>query len=195
MAQDPCCRPASGAADRSGYGGPVTTPDWDRRLTETWASLDESDEAGFHARIDALVAELPADDPVGCYARGGALDSTGHPDRAVPLYREALRRGLPVSYRRQATISLASSLRNLDRAGEAVELLAAELATGAPELTDAVRGFLALALVDAGREREAVGVALTALAPHVPRYRRSLTNYARELVAPDQDGHDDDRHN
>jgi hypothetical protein len=35
--------------------------------------------------------------------------------------------------------------------------------------------------VDTGREREAVSVALTALAPHLPRYQRSLANYAREL--------------
>jgi hypothetical protein len=46
-----------------------------------------------------------------------------------------------------------------------------------------VRAFLALALVDAGREREAVAHALTALAPHLPRYQRSLANYARELGA------------
>jgi hypothetical protein len=46
------------------------------------------------------------------------------------------------------------------------------------ELDDAVRGFLALALVDVGREREAVTLALTALAPHLPRYQRSLANYA-----------------
>ena len=42
--------------------------------------------------------------------------------------------------------------------------------------------FLALALVDAGREREAVSVALGALAPHLVRYERSLGNYARMLV-------------
>ena len=35
--------------------------------------------------------------------------------------------------------------------------------------------------VDAGREREAASIALAALAKHLPRYERSLTNYAREL--------------
>jgi tetratricopeptide repeat protein len=44
-----------------------------------------------------------------------------------------------------------------------------------------MRGFLALALVDVGREREAVSHALTALAPHLPRYQRSLGNYAQLL--------------
>ncbi|MPZ27499.1 MAG: tetratricopeptide repeat protein, partial [Micromonosporaceae bacterium] len=68
--------------------------------------------------------------------------------------------------------------------GESVELLSAELDAGSDQLDDAVRAFLSLALVDVGREREAVSVALTALVPHLPRYQRSLTNYARLLVDP-----------
>jgi hypothetical protein len=49
-------------------------------------------------------------------------------------------------------------------------------------LDDAVRGFLALALVDVGREREAAAIAIEALAPHLPRYQRSMGNYARALL-------------
>ncbi len=79
-------------------------------------------------------------------------------------------------------IQLASSLRNLGEVDESVRLLTAERDTGSDELDDAVRAFLALALTDAGREREAVGIALTALAPHLSRYRRSVTNYASELL-------------
>ena len=82
-------------------------------------------------------------------------------------------------------IQLASSLRNLGRPDESVELLTAEMASGSDHLDDAVRGFLALALVDVGREREATSSALGALAPHLPRYQRSLANYARLLVEPD----------
>ncbi|HSI91874.1 MAG TPA: tetratricopeptide repeat protein [Jiangellaceae bacterium] len=50
-----------------------------------------------------------------------------------------------------------------------------------------MRAFLALALVGAGREREAVSHALTALVPHLPRYQRSVTNYARLLVDAGRD--------
>ena len=57
---------------------------------------------------------------------------------------------------------------------ESLELLTAELERPSDRLDDAVSAFLALALVDSGREREAVSVALTALAPHLPRYQRSL---------------------
>jgi hypothetical protein len=66
-----------------------------------------------------------------------------------------------------------------------VALLIAELKQGSDHLDDAVRAFLALALVDTGREREAVSIALGALAPHLPRYQRSLTNYARLFVERD----------
>lgn len=100
----------------------------------------------------------------------------------MPLYREALAGGLEGVRRRRAVIQMASSLRNLDKPEESVALLSAELEAGSDELDDAVRGFLALALVDVGREREAVTHALVALAPHLPRYQRSLANYARELA-------------
>jgi Tetratrico peptide repeat len=35
---------------------------------------------------------------------------------------------------------------------------------------------------EAAWEREAVSLALAALAPHLPRYQRSLANYARLLT-------------
>jgi len=155
--------------------------DWQQRVDALWASIDQLGEAEFLARMEALAGERAADDPLASFELGGAHDSTGHPDLAVALYQKALALGLSAPQRRRAVIQLASSLRNLDRAPESVALLSAELDAGSDELDDAVRGFLALALVSSGREREAAGVALTALAGHLTRYRRSLTNYAREL--------------
>jgi hypothetical protein len=156
--------------------------DFDRRSEELWASIDEYDEEVFRAKIEELVAELPADSAVAAFERACAFDSTGHPDRSVPLYRQALALGLEGERRRRAVIQLASSLRNLDQVSESVALLSAEREQPSDRLDDAVNGFLALALADVGREREAVSIALGALAPHLPRYQRSLGNYARELV-------------
>ncbi|MET0577488.1 MAG: tetratricopeptide repeat protein [Ilumatobacteraceae bacterium] len=156
--------------------------DWERRLSEWWASFDEHDEDEAVAGIEALAAELPADHAVAAYERASALDSVGRPGPAVALYRQALAAGLGPDRRRQAVIQLASSLRNLGEAGESVALLAAERIADADELDDAVAAFLALALADSGREREAVAVALTALSRHMTRYRRSLSAYAAELV-------------
>jgi tetratricopeptide (TPR) repeat protein len=139
----------------------------------------------FRAAIDHLAEQAPGSDGAAAFERAAAFDSTGHSDNAVPLYREALDRGLTGERRRRAVIQMSSSLRNLGRPEESVKLLTEEMEAGSDRLDDAVRGFLALALVDVGREREAVSLALRALAPHLPRYQRSLGNYARLLVEPD----------
>ena len=153
------------------------------RLAAAWAAIDSYEEVEFRALIDSLVADAPP--AVADFERASAWDSTGHPDEAVPLYRSALAAGLTGIRRRRATIQLASSLRNLGAPDEAVALLSAELSApvegSAAELDDAVRAFLALALVDVGRPREAAALALKALAPHLPRYQRSLGAYARAL--------------
>jgi hypothetical protein len=163
--------------------------EWEDRLALLWASFDDVDEQTFRAQMDELVAELPTDDPVGLFERAGSFDSTGHSDRAVPLYRRALELGLDGVRRRRAVIQLASSLRNLGRADESVVLLTAERDRQSDDLDDAVSATLALALADTGREREAVSVALAALAPHLIRYQRSMANYARLLV--EEPGHDE----
>jgi tetratricopeptide (TPR) repeat protein len=163
----------------------MTTDEWERRIADAWASIDERDEAGFLALIEKLVDELPAGEPAGLFERAASLDSTGHSDLAVPLYRQALAAGATGERRRRAVIQLASSLRNLGESQESVALLTAELAAGSDQLDDAVKTVLALALTDVGREREAVSIAVGALARHLPRYQRSMANYARLLVEPD----------
>ena len=156
--------------------------DWEKRNSDLWTTIDDHDEREFVALIDGLVAELPPGSAIGLFERACALDSTGHSDRAVPLYKAALGAGLTGVRRRRAIIQMASSIRNLGNPGEAVALLAAELEGETDALTGAVRAFLALALVDVGREREAVAVALTALAECLPRYNRSVARYAQQLI-------------
>jgi tetratricopeptide (TPR) repeat protein len=156
---------------------------WERRLDRLWASIGERPEDEFLAAMDVLVAERPPDDPIGLFEHASAFDSTGHPDRAVKRYRQALERGLLAGRRRRAVIQLASTLRNLGQADESVALLTSELEAESDELDDAVRAFLALSLTSVGREHEAVSVALTALAPHLARYNRSLAAYAQEVGA------------
>ena len=164
--------------------------DWEKRVDAAWATIDEYPEARaaeFRAVIDALVAELPDGSPLGPFERACAWDSTGHSDKAVPLYREALAKGLSEAsgYKgRRAKIQLSSSLRNIGQAEEGVKLLTPELDAPSDELDDAVRGCLALCLSSLGRDREGLSLVLGALAPHLPRYQRSMANYARALVEP-----------
>jgi hypothetical protein len=165
----------------------VTETDWEERITAAWDSFDQLSEADFLALIEKLAAELPPDSGAGFFERASSLDATDHPDMAVPLYRQALEHGLEGPRRRQAIVQMASSLRNIGRAEESVALLTAEIDAGSDELDDAVLAFLALALADTGREREGLSAALAALAPHLPRYQRSVATYARLLVEPEDD--------
>lgn len=160
----------------------TTTADWEQRVAELWTTLDDHSEEGFVARINELASELPPDNAAALFERACAFDSTGHSDLAVPLYQEALERGLVGIRRRRAVIQMSSSLRNVGRVSEAVVLLTKEREAGSDELDDAVSATLALALADSGRAREAVSIAVSALAPHLVRYQCSMANYARLLV-------------
>ncbi|MDL5155036.1 tetratricopeptide repeat protein [Actinomycetospora termitidis] len=156
-------------------------------LDRFWAEFDDrvarDGEAAARDALDELVAHLPAGESA--FERAGVRDSTGLTAEAVPLYREALAAGLDPYRHRRAVIQLASSLRALGRPDEAVALLEPELAVRG-ELDDAVRAFLALAYADTGRALDGVALALTALADHLPRYQRSVRNYARLLTHPEE---------
>ncbi|GAB2838500.1 tetratricopeptide repeat protein [Microbacterium insulae] len=157
------------------------TDDWQQRVDAVWAD-DDLDDAARLERIDALAAELAPNDARGLFERAGARDSAGLEADAEPLYRAALDAGLDDARRPQAVIQLASTVRNLGRAGEAVRMLRAEVEREpASPLHDEAAAFLALALVSDGDARGAASVALLALAPHLSRYRRSVTWYAEEL--------------
>jgi tetratricopeptide (TPR) repeat protein len=158
---------------------------WEQRIAQAWAAIDDLPPESFVDRIEHLAAELPPRHAAGLFECACAQDSTGHPDVAVPLYRAALTQGLSGLRRRRATIQMASSLRNLGQAEQAARLLSTELEEApSDELDGAVRAFLALALADLGREREALMHTLTALSHSLPRYNRSLARYASELVPP-----------
>jgi hypothetical protein len=164
---------------------PRPSPDarWEERVDALWAGLaPDTDGAWFRARMEALVAELGAGHPVAAFERGSACDSTGHPDQAVPLYEAALAGGLDGPRRRRATIQLASSLRALGEPERALALLATEAGQPSDELDDAVVMCTAFTLAALGREREALAITLTALAPHLPRYQRSTAAYAALLT-------------
>lgn len=163
--------------------GTALHADVDKRVEALYAAIDDHEEADFLARIDALAAELPEGDADGLFHQAGARDSWGHPDLAVPLYREALERGgLSGDHRRRAVIQLSSSLRNLGDPAAGLALLEAERSRGSDHLDDALATTTALCLASLGREREGLSLVLVALAKHLPRYNRSMANYGRALL-------------
>ncbi|RWR15688.1 hypothetical protein D8Y23_15745 [Microbacterium enclense] len=159
--------------------------DWQERVDAVWgdATLTEDEVV---ERIDALASERPEHDPVALFERAGARDSAGLEAEAEVLYRRALDGGLDDERRTRATIQLASTIRNLGAIDEARELLRTEYEREPRgPLHDAAAAFYALALVSSGEAERAASIALQALAPHLPRYTRSVTGYAREMT----DGH------
>ena len=158
---------------------------WTERVEAVWDDQALSDEDRI-VRIDELARERPADDPIALFERAGARDSAGREEEAEHLYREALHRCLDDDRRTQAVIQLASTIRNLGRIDEALELLRTEYdrATAGP-LRDETAAFYALALVSSGDAVTGASVALRALAPHLSRYTRSVAAYAGELVSAD----------
>jgi len=162
----------------------MTTTDptsWDARVDAVWADDSLSDSEVIEA-IDALAAERPQGDARAAFESAGARDSAGLETEAEALYRTALAAGLDDEHRPQAVIQLASTLCNLGRTAESVDLLEQQLADDAARpYADATAAFLALALASSGEPRRATAVALRALVPHLPRYHRSVRAYADEL--------------
>lgn len=152
---------------------------WQERVDAYWRDADDARPERMLAEMAALVRERPDGDADALFELASAHDFLGREADAIPLYRAALATGLGPDRRSQAVIQLASSLRNVGDAEAAVELLRTldpDEHTGA-----AARAFLALALHDLGRSAEALRVALTALAPTLPRYARAVEHYATEL--------------
>jgi tetratricopeptide (TPR) repeat protein len=157
--------------------------DVNRRAAALFAAIDDYEEAAFLAEIDALAAELSADDADALFHRASARDSWGHSDLAVPLYRRALDLGgLTGENRRRAVIQMSSSLRNIGQVDLALETLLKEREAGEDHLSDALDCTIALCLSTLGRDREGLSLVLVALAKHLPRYNRSMANYGRALL-------------
>jgi len=117
-------------------------------------------------------------DPVELYERGGEHDSAGREEQAIPLYEQALAAGLAGELRARCLLQLGSSLRNVDRVDEAVQLLQ-DARREFPDFRP-LRAFLALALHSAGRDVEALRELLETIADE-GEYERSLRGYAAEL--------------
>lgn len=156
--------------------------DWQARVDAVWAD-DRLDPIEVVRVIDALATERPADDAIALFERAGARDSAGLEVEAEGLYRRALSGGLDEQRHARAVIQLASTIRNLGKTEEALELLRGEYEREPRgPLHDAAAAFYCLALVSSGQPERAASIALLALAPHLPRYQRSVTGYAHAIV-------------
>lgn len=155
---------------------------WESRVATVWTDAESSSDETVLTRIDALVAERGPDDAAALFEAASVRDYLGREADAEPLYRRAIANGLDAQRHPQAVIQLASTLRNLGRAAEAVDLLNDLLAEHeADEWTSPAAAFLALSLASDGRERDAASVALYALSGSLPVYSGAVRRYALAL--------------
>ena len=140
--------------------------DWEERTAAAWATFDDYDEAtrrlpGGDRRAGRRAARRS---PLGPFEQACAWDSTGHSDKAVPLYREALARGSAATEapRQDPARQFAAEPREAGGGRRAAD---PELDAPSDELDDAVRACLALCLADLGREREGLALVIGASPP------------------------------
>ena len=162
----------------------TTTGDWEAQIALVWATAASFSDTEVVAVIDALAADRGEADAAAIFERASVRDFVGREADAEPLYRRAIDLGLDENRHPQAVIQLASTLRNLGRADDAVELLDDHLGRFPDdEWTAPARAFLALSLASAGQERRALALALTALAGTLPAYSNAVRRYALEFEA------------
>jgi tetratricopeptide (TPR) repeat protein len=125
-------------------------------------------------------------DAVAAYETGGVHDSAGREEEAMPYYLHALELGLDEPLFGQLVIQTASTLRNLRRYEEGLALL--DRIGESHPLADAAAFVRALIFSSQGRLVEALSLGLGTLAPHLPRYQKSMAAYADELPERIADG-------
>ena len=116
------------------------------------------------------------------FETGGIFDSNGHAAEAIEYYYKAIAQGLTDDLLVQVMVQLGSSLRNVGKHDEAVQLLQSACIRFPDHR--ALAAFFALALFSSGKHGEALAemIELTLRVPNFyERYTRSLGNYASDL--------------
>lgn len=151
---------------------------WEAAIADLWGRFDSFDRDGGVAAMQALADRCPAEDGRAAFELAGMYDSMGFETEAGA--ERALELGLNHDRHAQLAVQYGSTLRNLGRLDEAIAVLQAapmHATTGSVP-----RVVLSLALHSAGRKDEALRVAIEAQIDALPRYQRSMRNYAAALT-------------
>lgn len=153
---------------------------WEASVTDLWDRFDSLNREEGVAAMRELTDACPAADGRAAFELAGMYDSMGFETEAGAEYERALEFGLDEARHAQLAVQYGSTLRNLGRLDEAIAILSA--APTHESTGSAPRVVLALALHSAGRKDEALRVAIEAQLDSLPRYQRSLRNYAAALT-------------
>lgn len=136
-----------------------------------------------HLAVIRRTADAEPSDVAAQLAAAYACDSEGLEAEAVVYYDRAWSLGVPQDHRHDFLVGYGSTLRNVGRLDESIEILEIGESEFPGDL--APSAFLALTLNRAGRHDEAVGLLIYLLVasggPGVERYARALGSYAELL--------------
>jgi tetratricopeptide (TPR) repeat protein len=164
----------------------ATLEQWEASVTDLWGRFDSLDREDGVRAMRELTESCPATDGRAAFELAGMYDSMGFEAEAGAEYERALELGLDEARHAQLAVQYGSTLRNLGRLEEAIAVLRA--APTHESTGSAPRIVLALALHSAGRKDEALRVAIEAQIDSLPRYQRSMRNYAAALSEPADSG-------
>ena len=176
------CDPSS---DRSAPGteGTASISALSDAIERGWAAARRDDPEPTVGYFQGLARRYPGDAHA-LFEYAGALDFAGREAEAAPVYEQAFSAGLDGDGLRRGLIQYGSTLRNLGRFDEAVQVMrrADEQFPG----HDSIAAFLALALTSAGRCQEAVARLIVLALDRIGgedlgNYEWALRNYAAEL--------------
>ena len=159
-----------------------TIDQWEASVADLWSRFDSLGRNEGVAAMRELAQTCPTTDGRAAFELAGMYDSMGFEAEAGTEYERALELGLDDARHARLAVQYGSTLRNLGRVDEAIAVLSA--APVHESTGSAPRVVLALALHSAGRKDEALRVAIEAQIDALPRYQRSMRNYAEALTSP-----------
>lgn len=162
--------------------------------SEPSAALEAAIREGFERRdrenmaptieyFQRLLAEHP-DNPFVLYEVGGSYDTDGQEERAVGYYEQALAGGLAGDTRRRCLLQYGSTLRNLERFSESLQVF--EQARAEFPDSDSLRVFQSLSLHAAGKYDRSLAELLLLVADRIDsseikRYEAAIRGNAEYL--------------
>lgn len=156
--------------------------EWEASVADLWGRFDSLDREDGVATMREMAQACPATDGRAAFELAAMYDSMGFEAEAGAEYQRAIELGLDDARHARLAVQYGSTLRNLGRFDEAIAVLRSaptHESTGV-----APRIVLALTLHSAGRKDEALRVAIEAQIDGLPRYQRSMRNYAAALTEP-----------
>jgi len=159
------------------------TPDLATTIEEAFARRDRSNMQPTIDFFENLLAEHPGN-PYVLYEVGGSYDTAGQEEKAIGYYEQALP-GLSGETKRKCLLQYGSTLRNLDRFDESLEVFK-QACKEFPE-SDSLRVFKALTLQASGRGDKALATLLLLVADRIDtaeikRYEAAIRGNAEYLA-------------